>query len=109
MSNTSIGIRIRELRESKKLSREALAEKIDISPKFLYEVETGKKGFSAEILCRLSKELSVSCDYIMLGENPENESMDKMIYTLERIEPMHLRQMQDIFKILYDMCGKLLL
>lgn len=43
MPNVDVGGRIRELREKKKLSREILAERIDISTKFLYEIETGKK------------------------------------------------------------------
>lgn len=68
MSNKIIGQRIREMREAHSYTREALAELVDISDKFLYEIETGRKGFSADVLCRLSKVLSVSCDYIMLGE-----------------------------------------
>lgn len=107
MPDTNVGVRIRKLRESKKLSREILAEKIDISPKFLYEIETGKKGFSAETLCRIAQELSVSCDYIMLGEEPEHRNMEKMVCVLEKIEPKQMRKMQDILKILYDMCGVL--
>ncbi len=68
MPNKLAGQRIREMREVQSYAREALAEKTGISDKFLYEVETGKKGFSADVLCRLSEALSVSCDYIMLGE-----------------------------------------
>lgn len=105
MPNVDVGGRIRELREKKKLSREILAERIDISTKFLYEIETGKKGFSAEILCRISKELSVSCDYIMLGEESEHRSVEKMVCQLEHMEPKQMSQMQDILKILCDMCG----
>ena len=42
------GNRIRILREKENLSREFFSELTGISPKFLYEIETGKKGFSAE-------------------------------------------------------------
>lgn len=69
MSNIEVGARIRELREIQNYTREGLAEKVDISAKFLYEIEMGKKGFSADTLCRISKALSVSCDYIMLMRN----------------------------------------
>lgn len=48
MSDIRVGERIRELREVQNYTREAFAEKIDISAKFLYEIETGKKGFSAD-------------------------------------------------------------
>ena len=37
MSQMKRGERIRELREIQNYTREAFAEKIDISPKFLYE------------------------------------------------------------------------
>ena len=63
MSNKDAGERIRELRELQNYTREVFAEKVDISEKFLYEIEVGKKGFSADTLCRISKVLSVSCDY----------------------------------------------
>lgn len=68
MSNIESGERIRELCEIQNYTRERLAEKVDISAKFLYQIEVGKKGFSADTLCRLSKALCVSCDYIMYGE-----------------------------------------
>ncbi len=63
-----VGERIRKLREAKKLTRDDMVEKVGISAKFIYEIETGRKGFSAENLCRIAKVLSVSCDYIMFGE-----------------------------------------
>lgn len=62
------GIRIRNLREEGKFTREKFSEIVDISPKFLYEIETGQKGFSADTLYRISKGLSVSCEYILSGK-----------------------------------------
>lgn len=43
MTNIEIGNRIRETREQKSITRESLAENAEISPKFLYEIKTGKK------------------------------------------------------------------
>ena len=62
------GDRIRELREAKHYTREALANEVGISTKFLYEIERGRRSFSAVNLLGLAQALSVSCDYIMLGE-----------------------------------------
>lgn len=107
MTSIQVGARIRELREIKNYTREALAEKVDISAKFLYEIEVGKKGFSADTLCRISKALSVSCDYIMLGEEKEHRSAEKIICVLERLEPKQMSKMQDILQILYEMCDSL--
>lgn len=107
MSNKLAGQRIREMREAHSYTREALAELVDISDKFLYEIETGKKGFSADVLCRLSKALSVSCDYIMFGEEKEHYGMEKIICVLEMVEPKQRSRMQDILRILYDMCASI--
>lgn len=65
------GIRIRVLREEKKFTRELLAEKADISPKFLYEIEKGNKGFSAGTLYRLAKALETTADYILIGTSTD--------------------------------------
>lgn len=63
------GKRIMMERMKKGYSREALAEGASISSKFLYEIETGRKGFSAEVLCHISQALQVDCNYILYGDN----------------------------------------
>lgn len=72
MDNVIIGQRIKGLRLRRKMSREALAELADISASFLYEIETGKKSFSAYTLKNLSRALNVESDYILLGEMEES-------------------------------------
>lgn len=66
------GIRIRYLREKRRYTREKLSEMADISPKFLYEIETGSKGFSADTLYRIAKALDTKMDFILCGTS-ENE------------------------------------
>lgn len=73
MDNTVIGERIKRLRLKRKMTREELAEAADLSVSFLYEIETGKKGFSAYTLGNLSRALGVNADYILLGEFEEAE------------------------------------
>ena len=67
--SNGVGRRIQQLRKMHGYTREQFSEKIDISPKFLYEVERGLKGFSVQILFRMTQELSVSCDYIISGND----------------------------------------
>lgn len=45
MTSLQRGQSIRELREIHNYTRERFAEKVDISAKFLYEIETGKRVF----------------------------------------------------------------
>ncbi len=99
-----IGERIRELRESQNYTREGFAEKADLSSKFLYEIEAGKKGFSADTLCKISQALSVSCDYIMYGEEKEHCGVQKLACVLEMMEPGQVYKIQTILKMLYRMC-----
>lgn len=104
MSNVEVGARIRELREIQNYTREKLAEKVDISAKFLYEIEMGKKGFSADTLCRISQALSVSCDYVMFGEDAGIRGKEKIICVLEKLESKQTSKIQDILKLLSEMC-----
>ncbi len=68
MIKKEMGKRIEELREERGITRERLAEISGISTKFLYEIERGKKGFSAETLLKITSALSCSGDYILRGE-----------------------------------------
>ncbi len=65
---TAMGERISRVRVCRGMSREELAEQADISSKFLYEIETGKKGFSVRVLGQICKALDVSSKYLMTGE-----------------------------------------
>ena len=67
--SNKVGRRIQQLRKINGYTREQFSEKINISSKFLYEIEKGLKGFSVQILFRITQELSVTCDYIVFGHN----------------------------------------
>ena len=63
----TIGCRIRDLRLLQALSRENLAAKAEpsISSNYLWEIETGRKKLSADMLRRLAIALNVSSDYLL--------------------------------------------
>lgn len=95
-----VGRRIRDLREAQYYTRDYLAEKVGISQKFLYEIECGKKGFSAEILVRLANALSVSCDYILLGEEDGQRGNQKIFCVLEQIKQGDKSRMVKVLEVL---------
>jgi len=68
----SIGERIRGIRGLRGYTREELSEAAEISSKFLYEIETGRKGFSVLVLCNLCEALNVDSDYILHGREKTN-------------------------------------
>ena len=78
-----IGMRIRGQREFLGITREQLAEMIDITPKFCSDIELGVKGMSLNTLDLISAKLKLSVDYILYGNAP-NEYLDsaKMIYEM---------------------------
>jgi transcriptional regulator with XRE-family HTH domain len=63
----STGDRIREIRETKKLTQDQLAEKSGISKSFLSEVENGKRNVSSEYLLRIANVLGASIDFLLRG------------------------------------------
>ncbi len=83
-------------------AREAFAEVIEISSKFLYEIEIGKKSFSVDILYRISKALEVSCDYIIVGEKEDYNSLAKTISLLENLDKVQVSRISEILKILIN-------
>lgn len=102
MSNIVIGTRIRELRESSKLTREELADKAEISTKFLYEIETGKKGLSAETLLKIADALSCSCDYILTGKNIGKEKFNIMTNALDGFDERQLKRIAKVLKLIRE-------
>jgi len=56
-----IGIRIRELRNKKELSQEALAHLAEIDRTYMTGVETGKRNISVKILHKII--LALDCNY----------------------------------------------
>ncbi len=63
--NVILGERIKLGRKASGLTRERLAEMIDVSPRFLAEVESGKVGVSLQTLKNISTALCVSSDYLL--------------------------------------------
>ena len=69
----AIGIRIRTQRECLHLTREKMAEKLNVSSKFCADIEYGSKGMSIKTLLKLSQILNLSTDYILKGFDCERK------------------------------------
>lgn len=98
MNNVEIGLRIQEIRKEQSMTREDLAEKAEISTKFLYEVEMGKKGLSAESVYKISQALSISCDYLLTGEGKDKYSK------IEKLSQKQIKRLEKIIKLMYEFC-----
>lgn len=96
----SVGERIMILRNERGYTRKALAEFAGISSKFLYEIETNKKGFSANTLQGIASALEVSLDYIMTGKGARN--YDDIIFdTVYKFKPDTLEIVEELLQAVY--------
>lgn len=109
LNQTAMGRRIRVIRESKGLTREELAEMIDVSVQFIADVEYGNKGVSIRTLFLLKQALGVTSDYILAGKlyaaDNEPEAMqicDEIIAILRVCDCRQLRDFREISRIYAD-------
>ena len=96
MNNTEIGQRIQEIRKERGMIRDELAEKAEISTKFVYEVEIGKKGLTAETLARITKALATSSDYLITGEG------EKYPKDFEKIDIREKKQLERVVRVVQE-------
>lgn len=71
--NIKIGEQVKKARERNGITQEQLAEKIDVSPQYISDLERGVVGISVEKLKKLCVVLGVSSDEILFG-NIQTES-----------------------------------
>lgn len=69
----AVGERIRCKRVQIGMSQDELAEKIDRATKYCSDIERGICGMSVETMLALSSHLDMSLDYMMFGEESEEE------------------------------------
>lgn len=91
IDNKSCGVRIRQLREQARLSREALAKQLHITSIHLSRIETGARGVSLDVLLDISVVFGVSIDYLVTGKAAFSNSEVKtklrsIIVELEELE-----------------------
>jgi transcriptional regulator with XRE-family HTH domain len=64
----SLGKRLKQIRESLKLSQQQFAEKLSIKSQSVYKVEKDLNGLSNETLINLIKNYNVNINWLLTGE-----------------------------------------
>lgn len=100
MLKEEMGKRIEGIREERGITRERLAEISGISTKFLYEIERGKKGFSAETLLKIISALSCSSDYILKGE--ETRASISKINLPDVFNRKQIKKLEEIIRLIAE-------
>lgn len=84
----SVGVRVRTIRESGKLTQEKFAEILGVRPQYISKVERGQSGLSTLLAVKMSNLFCVPCDYILKGTQHKNDIssiVDRLKY-LDKIE-----------------------
>ena len=104
-----MGRRIRAKREFLNMTREDLAEQIDVSSQFISDIEYGHKGLSIRRLYMLCQVLRVSADYVLAGEVHETDGdgeiaryREEILSILVRCNTEQLKGMSQIARIYED-------
>lgn len=64
----AVGNRLKQHRNRLKITNELLAEKIEVTPRYLQDVEKGKVGLSLTTLANISRVLNISADSLLFDE-----------------------------------------
>ena len=82
--NIQIGEQIKLAREHAKLTQEQFAERIDVSPQYVSDLERGVVGASVSTLKRICVMLGISADQILFGNAPT----DNAVVLAEKCRPL---------------------
>ena len=96
-----LGFRLKNIRKSKKISQEELAELMDISVTSISNIETGKRAISLKTLEKLSKVLNIKIYELFLFSIPF--ALECLVIALNII--LHLFNCcSEIVRTLIDKC-----
>ena len=94
---------IKNAREKAGITIEALANKVDITERYLYRIENENKKPSYDVLYKLIRELSISPDLIFYPEKPSKDSeVENLLRQLSDCDDRSLQVIKATAKALID-------
>lgn len=107
--NLTVGLRIREIRETYQMTQAEFSEKCGLSESFLAAVEGGRKGITAKTLYKICTTMNVSADYFIRGRNNGFEA-DTLIELLDSMDKRSregaLRILREFSDVIYQLRNK---
>ena len=99
----TLGCIIKTAREKAGITIEALANKVDVTERYLYRIENENKKPSFEVLYKLIRELSISPDTIFYPEKPTKDSeVENLLRQLSDCDERSLEVIKATAKALID-------
>lgn len=96
IDNQSLGNRIRLQREKLQMTREELAEKIEMSSHHLGHVERGDRSVSLSNLVKISVALNMSLDYLIFGHLEDNTM--QIVKLINNLSKSQLDAIEDVIR-----------
>ena len=99
----TLGSIIKTAREKAGITIEALANKVDVTERYLYRIENENKKPSFDVLYKLIRELSISPDTIFYPEKPTKDSeVENLLRQLSDCDDCSLQVIKATAKALID-------
>ena len=76
------GARLKDLRTTRGLTQEALAEDLNVSLEHLCRVERGNRGCSIDLIIEIAVYFGVSTDYLLLGQRVDQVENQKRLLSV---------------------------
>lgn len=93
-----MGMRVREARKERRLTIEQLAERAELSPQYLSEVERGKKILGSERLRNVSLVLGKSTDFFIHGVGGADPRRANILEDLVALRPLDQEQAVELLE-----------
>lgn len=97
-----VGKRIRSARKSKNLTQDELAEKTNISSKFVSNIEQNRSTFSVDTLVDICNVLEVTTDYVLLDSVYASKEMmmDEIADKLKKCSTKNIRLISSLISVI---------
>jgi len=111
MDTLSFGKHLKSARKNKGLSVEYLAEKLDMSPQSIWQIESGKRATTIQGLINICNTLDASPEYFLAKDlkhsyqNLDSE-YEKIFQLMLKLTPSELSRITDIVEVTIKNRGK---
>lgn len=98
----SVGVHIRVLRKSKKLSQEELAFKANVHPTYIGQIERGEKNLTISSLYQITNALEINLAEFFSVIEPDYSSTENLPYRLiiKLLQDVDISEQRQLYEIL---------
>lgn len=101
VSCNHFGMRVREIRQKKKITKERFAEQIGVQASYIPQLERGEKNPSFDVLINIMMALEVTpdellCDYSPAEKQAINNKININVSELSKSDQRHIEQLVNL-------------